>query len=189
MKSILDMIRTGVFFLSTFLCLQVFCGDNILLKNGRQSFKDGEELLYLFSYGFIHGGSASIKVYSASLNENSVYHAKLVAKTVGLTDKIYRIEDIYESYFDTGNCLPFKSIRNIKEGNYKDYNEVFFSQQDCTIVSQKSGKTKVPANIHDILSSLFYLRRMNIDKFKKGEVINITTYFGDEVFPFPLRYR
>jgi hypothetical protein len=30
---------------------------------------------------------------------------------------------------------------------------------------------------------------MNIDKFKKGEVINVTTYFGDEVFPFPLRYR
>jgi hypothetical protein len=169
--------------------IHLFGGGNVLLKNGKSSFKSGEELLYMFSYGFIHGGSASIKLYSSQLNQTPVFHAKLVAKTIGITDKIYRIEDTYESYFDTSTCLPYKSIRDIKEGSYRYYNEVFFSQQDCTLISQKSGKAKVPAYIHDILSSLFYLRRMNIDKFNKGEVINITTYFGDEVFPFPLRYR
>jgi hypothetical protein len=185
----IDMSKKGFFFFFILYSIQVMGGDNVLLKNGKQSFLPGEELLYMFSYGFIHGGNASIKLFSTQYNENTVYHAKLVAKTHGITDKIYRIEDIYESFFDTGSCLPYKSIRNIKEGNYRYYNEVFFSQQDCTLVSQTSGKFKVPAYIHDILSSLFYLRRMNIDKFRKGEVINITTYFGDEVFPFPLRYR
>lgn len=183
------MNKIVIVFCLILFSLSAIGGGNILIKNGKSSFKPGEELLYMFSYGFIHGGSASIKLYSTEYNQTPVYHAKLVAKTIGITDKIYRIEDTYESFFDTSSCLPLKSIRDIKEGNYRYYNEVYFSQQDCTIVSQKSGKYKVPAYIHDILSSLFYLRRMNIDKFKKGEVINITTYFGDEVFPFPLRFR
>jgi hypothetical protein len=183
------MIKKGLVFILILFNVHVIGGGNILLKNGKPSFKSGEELLYMLSYGFIHGGTASITLYSGQYDRTPVYHAKMVAKTVGLTDKIYRIEDIYESFFDTSSCLPYKSIRNIKEGNYRYYNEVLFSQPDCTLVSQKSGKIKVPAYIHDILSSLFYLRRMNIDKFKKGDVINITTYFGDEIFPFPLRFR
>jgi hypothetical protein len=163
--------------------------DNELPQLSLNSFKQGEELLYALSYGFLHGGDASIKVGMTDLNDKKVYHAKLVAKTVGLTDKIFRIEDIYESFFDLNSGLPYKSIRNITEGNYKYYDEVLFTQQDCTIYSQKSGKLKVPPNILDIVSSLFYLRKMQIGDLKIGEKINFVTYFGDEVFPFPLRYR
>jgi hypothetical protein len=166
-----------------------FSSENGLPQLNANSYKQGESLLFSLSYGFIHGGNASIDLGLTYYSDKKVYHAKLVAKTVGISDKLFRIEDIYESYFDTISCLPYKSIRNIKEGNYKDYSEVFFAHQDCTVYSQKSGKIKVPPNILDIVSSLFYLRNMNIDKFKKDEVITFITYFGDEVFPFPLRYR
>ena len=163
--------------------------ENGLPQLDAKSYKQGEELLYLLSYGFIHGGNASIKLELTEYDNKKVYHAKLDAKTIGLTDKIFNIEDVYESFFDTNSCLPYKSIRNINEGNYKYYDEVFFTHQDCTLYSQKSGKLKVPPNILDIVSSLFYLRRMDIEKFKKNEVITFITYFGDEIFPFPLRYR
>jgi len=163
--------------------------DNHLPPLDTKSYKQGEELLYSLSYGFIHGGNASIKLGLTEFNNKKVYHAYLDAKTVGITDKLFNIEDIYESYFDTITCLPYKSIRNITEGSYKYYDEVFFTQQDCTIYSQKSGKLKVPPNILDIVSSLFYLRRMSIENFKKDEVITFITYFGDEIFPFPLRFR
>ena len=166
-----------------------YASENGLPQLNNSSYKQGESLLYSLSYGFIHGGNASIDLGLSDYSDKKVYHAKLVAKTVGLSDKLFRIEDIYESYFDTNSCLPYKAIRNIKEGNYKDYSEVFFTQKDCTIFSKKSGKIKVPPNILDIVSSLFYLRNMNIGNFKKDEVITFITYFGDEVFPFPLRFR
>jgi hypothetical protein len=163
--------------------------ENGLPQLNVSSYRQGESLLYSLSYGFIHGGNASINLEQTDYSDKKVYHAKLVAKTVGIADKLFQIEDIYESFFDTNSCLPYKSIRNVSEGKYKDYSEVFFTQKDCTIYSQKSGKIKVPPNILDIVSSLFYLRNMNIGKFKKNEVITFITYFGDEVFPFPLRYR
>ena len=97
------MTKKGLYFIFILISLHVFGGENVLLKNGKPSFKSGEELLYIFSYGFINGGSASIKLYSSQYNQTPVYHAKLVAKTIGITDKIYKIEDIYESYFDTAS--------------------------------------------------------------------------------------
>jgi hypothetical protein len=176
-------------FLLALIHFSGFGSDNTLYQLNSSGYKQGEELVYMLSYGFIHGGNASIKLGMTEYQNKKVFHAKLVAKTIGITDKIFRIEDIYESYFDTNTCLPYKSVRNIREGNYKYYDEVIFMQRDCTIYSQKSGKLKVPPNILDIVSSLFYLRRMNIEKFKKNEVITFVTYFGDEIFPFPLRFR
>jgi hypothetical protein len=161
--------------------------DTVSFKKKR--FKAGEELTYSMSYGFIHGGNANIVLKMAEHERKKVYHARVTAKSVGITDKLFKIEDIYESYFDMQTGLPYKSIRNISEGSYKDYNEVTFARKDCTVYSQKSGIHKVPPDILDIVSSLFYLRNMSLDKLKKGDVIEFVTFFGDEIFPFPLRYR
>jgi hypothetical protein len=181
--------KINLFILLVSVHFFVLGSENGLPQSDAKSYKEGEELLYLLSYGFIHGGNASIRLELIEYNNKKVYHAKLDAKTVGITDKIFNIEDVYESFFDTNTCLPYKSIRNISEGNYKYYDEVFFTHEDCTLYSQKSGKLKVPPNILDIVSSLFYLRRMGIENFKKDEVITFITYFGDEIFPFPLRFR
>jgi hypothetical protein len=155
----------------------------------KKSFRNGEELIYTMSYGFIHGGNASITLKLDEFDNKTVYHARAVAKSIGITNKIYKIEDIYESFFDTLTCLPYKSVRNISEGGYKDYNEVYFAHEDCTLFSQKSGMYKVPPDILDVVSSLFYLRNMNIDTLKNGDILRFLTFFGDEIFPFPLRYR
>jgi hypothetical protein len=154
-----------------------------------KSFQNGEELIYSLNYGPIHGGNGSMALSLTEYNDKPVFHARIVAKSVGITDLIYKIEDIYESYFDTVTCLPYKSIRNISEGGYKYYNEVYFSHKDSSLFSQKGGTFKVPPNILDIVSSLFCLRSMDLDTLQKGEVIRFITFFGDEIFPFPLRYR
>jgi hypothetical protein len=189
MRKRISLKLISLIFILTIKFSHVFSSENGLAPLNKVSFQHGEELLYTLSYGFIHGGNASIKLSLTNYDNKKVYHATLVAKTIGITDKLFKIEDIYETYFDTITCLPYKSIRNISEGGYKNYDEVFYTQLDCTLISQKKGKIKVPPNILDIVSSLFYLRRMPIEKFKPGEVINFITYFGDEVFPFPIRYR
>lgn len=158
-------------------------------SNSTSGFRDGEHLEYAMRYGFIHGGNASITLRETQLNDLTVYHARALARSVGVTDKLFRIEDIYESYFDMNSGLPYKAIRNISEGNYKYYNEVTFAHTDSSLYSMKSGEFQVPPDILDMVSSLYYLRRMDMDTLKKGEVVEIVTFFGDEIFPFPLRYR
>jgi hypothetical protein len=180
-------------FIVILLCPCGFGSDKELHKstagNRNKAYQPGEELVYSLNYGPIHGGNGSIMLSLTNYNDKQVYCARVVAKSVGITDILYKIEDIYESYFDTLTCLPYKSVRNISEGGYKSYDEVYFSQKDSSLFSQKSGTFKVPPNILDIVSSLFCLRSMDLDTLQKDRVINFITFFGDEIFPYNLRYR
>lgn len=153
------------------------------------NFQHGEELVYAMKYGIIHGGNAILSLNESRYENKPVFHARAYARSVGLVDKLFKVEDTYESYFDPWSCLPFKAIRNIREGGYRYYNEVLFANADSLVFSEKSGQIEVPPDILDIVSSLYFLRRMNLDSLKDGDVIEVVTFFGDEVFPFPLRYR
>ncbi|MBN2610352.1 MAG: DUF3108 domain-containing protein [Bacteroidales bacterium] len=154
-----------------------------------KSFISGEVLVYQIRYGFIHGGEASASLNLVKHNGKTAYHARVIAQSKGVADKLFSVRDIYESYFDPSTCLPYKAIRNIKEGNYRYYNEVFYSHQDSTLYSQRSDSVfKVPANILDMVSTLYYIRSVNMEKLNKGGAIEVITFFGDEIFPFKIRY-
>ena len=151
----------------------------------------GEELEYIIAYGFVNSGAAKIIFEYDSISGD--YHIKAAARTIGLANVIYRILDVYECYLDTLTGLPVKAIRNIREGNYRNYNEVTFdhsSRQDsCIIHSQRSGTKAVDKNILDILSGFYELRKNYITPdMKEGALIIIRTYFTDEIWDLKVRY-
>jgi hypothetical protein len=155
-----------------------------------KSFASGEQIKYKLKYGIILAGEGTVELKLSSYEEKPVYHASIVAQTKGIADKLFSVKDIYESYFDTKTGLPVKAIRNIKEGNYRFYDEVFYNHKDCVVYSQKRDSVyRVPPGIHDMVSTLYYLRSMNIDKYEKGEVFEVVTFFDDAVFPFKFRYK
>jgi len=153
------------------------------------NFKDGEVLKYQIKYGFIHGGVASASLKLTNYKGKIVFHAIITGNTTGIADKIFKVKDTYESYFDTSTLLPLKAIRNIKEGNYRYYNEVYYDHANSAIYNKRLDSIiKVPARIMDMTSALYYLRNVEMHKLKKGDAVEVITYFGDEVFPFKIRY-
>ena len=153
------------------------------------AFQSGETLKYIMRYGWIKGGVASLQIKEKELNGRKIYHAKALARSIGITDKLYPVRDIYESYIDAKTGLPLKAIRNVREENYKDYNEVTFNHHKNTVNSQKSGEHNVPDNIHDMLSAFYFARRVLFNNLIVGDVIKIDTYFCDEVFTLEIRYK
>lgn len=154
------------------------------------AFKDGEELKYLIHYGIITGGEATINLKVEKFGGSmDVFHATAKGKTTGLAGKLFHVYDVYESYFDINSNFPLKSVRDITEGNYKYYNVVYFNHHSNTVESQKSGQHKVPEKILDMVSAFFYVRRIDLSKFKGGEIIYVDTYFGDEIFPFYIIFK
>jgi hypothetical protein len=104
--------------------------------------------------------------------------------------------DIYESFIDPNTELPVKSIRNVREGRYRKYNEVLFdhtTRADSSILtSDLTGVHIAPPRIHDILSCFYYFRNhiLPVDSnLTKGEIITIMTWFTDELYPIRLRYK
>lgn len=157
------------------------------------AFQAGENLKYLVHYGWIDGGYETMKIENSTFYDLDIYHIFMNARTTGLTDKLYRVDDTYESFVVPETGLPLKSIRNIKEHNYRQYIEVVFDQDEDYVFSQLSGKHKVPDNTFDILSAFFYLRNILYEKGDTGltdnEIINISTFFGDDIFPLIIRYK
>jgi hypothetical protein len=154
-----------------------------------RAFVGDEKLTYQIRYGFVVGGIATLSLTDTIYGGNKVFHALAIGQTTGLANTIYGVEDIYESWFDKNNNLPLKSVRNIKEGRYKHYNEVTYNRSNNTVTSMLSGVHKVPEKILDLSSTFYYLRRVDFSKVNKGDTVFVNMYFSDEIFPFQLVFK
>jgi hypothetical protein len=154
-----------------------------------KAYQPGEHLKYLLYYGPINGGIADMKLKRARYKGDIIFHAKMVARTTGIADRLFKVKDIYESYFFPETGLPKKAIRDISEGSYTYYNEVWFDHEENIVTSMKSGKHEVPEGIFDMVSLLYQFREFDFDKLKPGDAFDFQTFFGDEIFPFKIRYR
>ena len=152
-------------------------------------FLDGEKLKFRIHYGIFNGGEASIVTNTTLLNGQEVFHAILTGKTTGAVDLLYKVYDVYESFFDPATNLPDRAIRNIREGGYRYYDEVDFNQEEMYVVSQRNGKVSVPKNTLDMASVMYFMRRIDLNKLKVNDMISLDTYFGDELFPFYIVYK
>ena len=152
------------------------------------AFHVGENLTYQIRYGFIVGGITTFSLSEEVYLGQPVFHAVAIGQTTGMANAIYGVRDIYESWFDKDTNLPYKQIRNIKEGHYTKYNEVTYNRENNTVDSKLSGVHPVPEKIFDLASTFYYLRRIDYTALKEGDVIFVNMYFADEIFPFRLRY-
>ena len=143
---------------------------------------------YILHFGPINAGKGINNLYLEELDGKPVYHTHLVAQTTGLADKLYKVRDIYEGYFDPETLLPVKSIRDINEGKYKKYDEVTYDHTLGKAYSP-SGEHDVPKDIRDMTTALYYIRSIHFDTLEYGDIIPLNTFFDDELFPFDIRYR
>lgn len=152
-------------------------------------FKPGEVLLYQMSYGWIVGGKASLSLKKATFQGKDAYHVKAIGKTVGVAHSIFNVRDVYESYFDPITCKPFKSTMDLKEGKYRNSNEVYYNHANRTLKSKKSGEKKIEKeNIYDIVSA-FYQFRKSLDDLNLNDKVVINTYFHDEPWDLVVRFK
>ncbi len=164
------------------------------IKTENQAYKSGEKLKYALKYGFIKGGYISLTVKDTVWNGKKTQELELAAKTSGMVDILFKVRDRYVSYLNPLTEQPLKSVRDIREGGYTYYNEVLYDynslhQDSITIKSKKSGDVKVPYKIQDIVSAFYFARRYKFnDSLKEGEIIELTTYFSDEIFPLKIKY-
>jgi hypothetical protein len=170
-------------------CLTIL-GQAMVISAKSKAYLPGEKLIYSLKFGMIQAGKAEIVLRQVSYQNEPVYYAKVTAQTVGLAEKLYSVKDIFESYFDMNTSLPHKAIRNVKEGNYTSYCELYFNHRDTSVFSSKTDSLyKTLPGILDILSSLYYLRGLDPNYFKPGDIIHVVTFWDDEIYPFHLRYK
>ena len=158
------------------------------------AFDTGEYFKFRIHYGIVNAGYATLEVKDATISGKKVYHAIGKGFTTGMSKFFFKVEDLYESYFDKETGRPYRYVRKIDEGGYTKNQEGFFNQnEDRVLVKDYKRKTEktiiVTDNVQDIISSFYYLRNHpNIDKLKSGESISIDMFFDEEITKFKLKY-
>ena len=158
------------------------------------AFEVGEWFKFRVHYGIVNAGYATLEVQEGVRNNRQVFHAVGRGYTTGVSRFFFKVDDLYESYFDKTTGNPYQFVRKIDEGGYTKNQEGFFNQSnDQVLVKDYKSKTEkrfsIPNNTQDIVSTFYYLRNHpNVDKLKIGESIAIDMFFDNETTKFKLKF-
>jgi hypothetical protein len=158
------------------------------------AFQTGEWFKFRVHYGMINAGYATLEVQDGVINNKKVYHVIGKGYSTGMSRFFFKVDDLYESYFDKVTGNPYKYVRKIDEGGYTKNQEGFFNPaSDRVLVKDFDNKTEktfvIQNNTQDIVSAFYYLRNYpTIDKLKVGESVAIDMFFDDETTKFKLKF-
>ena len=162
-----------------------FCGTR------NTSFIGGESITMKVYYNtmgmYIAAGEATFTTALEKFNGRQTYHCVGEGKSYSFFDNFFKVRDKYETFIDTASMLPIKFIRNVSEGGYKIYNNVTFNHSAGTAVST-NGVFKISTCIQDVVSSMYYARNINFEKYKPNDKIPFDMFLDDEVNHLYLRY-
>lgn len=185
-------MRIASFYISLFLILVVgaraqsnFCG----IKN--TTTQNGEEITYTIYYtlagAHVNAGTTTFSNKLEKFNGRTVYHVVGVGGSNVKYDWIYKVRDRYESYIDTQTMQPLRFFRDISEGSTKKKETVSFNHSTNTAINE-TGTYKVPSCIQDVLSTIYYARNVDFDKYKKGDKIPFQMFLENQVHDLYIRY-
>lgn len=155
------------------------------------AFHANESIVFNIYYSvlglYANAGTASFTNTLESLNGKPVYHVVGDGRSNSSYDWIFKVRDKYESYFDTTTLKPYKFIRNVDEGGYKKLENVTFDQQNNKAITT-TGTFNVPSCIQDVLSSIYYARNIDFNKYKPGDKIPFNMFLDNEVYNLYIKY-
>jgi len=158
------------------------------------AFQTGEWFKFRVHYGLINAGYATLEIQEGVINSKKVYHVIGKGYSTGMSRLFFKVDDLYESYFDKVTGNPYKYVRKINEGGYTKNQEGFFNQaSDRVVVKDYGNNTEktyvIPNNTQDIVSTFYYLRNYpTIDKLKVGESVAIDMFLDEEITKFKLKF-
>ncbi|MDB5247451.1 MAG: ATP-dependent exoDNAse [Segetibacter sp.] len=165
--------------------------DNDFCGITNKSFRTGENISLVVFYNalglYVNAGTANFTVAQERLNNKPVYHIIGTGTTNSKYDWIFRVRDRYETYIDTATLKPYKFIRNVDEGGYKIYQNITFNHNANTAITT-DGVFKVPDCIQDVISSVFYARNIDFNKYRVGDKVPFKMFLDNEVYSMYLRY-
>ena len=189
-------MKKWFFFAFFSLCCSLCFAQQDLLPTtvSQNAFKDGEWFEFRIHYGVFNASRVTLELKADTLDQTLVFHAKGYGRTTGLARLFFKVEDHYESYFDTVTGVPYKFIRNIDEGGYTKDIEIDFDQETKqALVYNKKKKTKTlyPFNdkAQDLISAFYYLRNFLPAKdLIPNQSFAINMFFDSENYLFKLKF-
>lgn len=160
-------------------------------KVSNNAYKVGERLRYSIKYGPVTAVNTEILVAGDStVRGRDCYRVQYKARTVPVFDNFFRVDDKYESFIDKSGQFPMKFTRSINEGNYHASGDLEFFHERGLVVSEKQNKVyPIDPFTHDVISAYFFVRTLDLKKYKKGDIITIKNITKDKMLSLGVKFQ
>lgn len=172
------------------LIFMLFCGIFTPQKSYAYSFSN-ETLQYVITYkwGLIdkEAGTATLTLS----NKGQQYDIRLYARTKPWADKVFKVRDTLISIVDVAEFRPRSYVKISHEGGKYSRDDIKYEYVSsgvtgkCTRYREKKNEVaqsqislKSASQAYDMLSIFYYLRMIDYDKLKRGEVFKTTVFSG-----------
>jgi hypothetical protein len=123
----------------------------------------GEKLTFSVRYEFLKAGEATIEVEDiVDFEGRPAFKLATLAKSTMPFSLVFEVEDRVESLLDAERLHSLKYEKNIKEGHYEKHEMVVFDQERHVAVYPGGKEVPLEPDALDVLSSLFYVRLMDL---------------------------
>jgi hypothetical protein len=135
------------------------------------AFMDGEKLTFSVKYGLISAAEATLEAKTASYNGTPVWSLSTKARTYPFFDKVFKVRDKVESWWDKDTLLPYKFSKNLQEGKYRQHRVHVYDHTRGSSSYQRWDFKKnvydisemdIPDNTQDILSAFYSVRNAQL---------------------------
>ncbi|MFT4033231.1 MAG: DUF3108 domain-containing protein [Siphonobacter sp.] len=161
-------------------------------------FATGEHLEYRVHYGFINAAEAIIDVSDKfhRIKGKACYRVTATGRTTGAFDLVTRVRDSWQSFIDPQSLLPMEFYMKQQEGRYYKEQRVSFDQAADKVITSTKGKNsaeeikehKAPNSVYDVISSYYFLRTIDFDHLKEGQIIGVKAFYDNEFYDLKVRY-
>lgn len=161
-----------------------------------------EDLNYMIMYkwGLVNKDAASAVLSLRS--DGNHYYAKLSARTLPWADKIFMVRDTLKSTMLREGCLPELYTKISHEGSRYGRDVVRYERNGDEVTGyaerwkSKNGGPVITSEtvLHatgrtvDMLSVFYYLRTLDFESMRPGEVVSMNVFSGKSVEQLTVRY-
>lgn len=166
------------------------------------AFGDGEKLEYKVYYNWtaiwLKAGYVDFEVEESTYEGQSAFHFSSYGRTARSYDWLFKVRDKYESYVDVATLLPYNFKRDIREGDYTKQLSYSFAHDNPSVnvdYFYRKGKLKyenesmdISSCAQDMLSSLYYLRCIDITGSNVGDIISFDLFMDAKMHTISVKY-
>jgi hypothetical protein len=147
----------------------------------------GESLTFEIKYGFISAGTAMIGIPRVvSVRGYPCYHIVSLAESNSFFSVFFQVRDVVESYMDVRELVPLRFEKRLREGDFRDHDLVEFDHgRNVAVYPEQDGRAvPIAAGAQDILTSLYYVRMMDL---RVGQSVYIDNHADTKNYPLEIK--
>ena len=147
-------------------------------------FRPGEQLKYTARFNVLPVGEALLTVVALGQIDNiATYHINYQARTGSVADRLFKIRDNIDIWFDNQEMYTYRVDKNINEGRYHRKFSTYINYRDSIAVTGKDT-VAITQSVRDPYSLFYYLRSQPLII---GNTLQLVTFDNNKQTDFQLK--